>query len=205
MGFVPVPNTALVEAVYSLDSQICENTLYFEFATGTPTGADLADLVEAVNSAIRTSILPFLTTVTQLLRVIGTLLDVADAIQFTSVTSLPAAGGVASETMPNSSAACISFRTGLTGRSFRGRNYILGIPVGNVTQNTLNSDWTALMVTGWNAIGSAAFDIGWNWVAVSRVSGGVDRVEGVTTPITTVLFTDNIIDTQRRRGPGRGA
>ena len=205
MAFVPVPNTALVEAVYQLDSQICENTLYFEFASGTPTAADLTDLVEAVNSAIRTSILPFLTTVTQLLRVIGTLLDVVDAIQYTSVTSLPAVGGVASETMPNSSAACISFRTGLTGRSFRGRNYILGIPVGNVTQNTLNSDWTALMVTGWNAIGSAAFDIGWNWVAVSRVSGGLDRAEGVTTPITTVLFTDNIIDTQRRRGPGRGA
>jgi hypothetical protein len=205
MAFVPVPNTALVEAIYQLDSQICENTLYFEFASGAPTGADLADLVEAVNSAIRTSILPFLTTVTQLLRVVGTLLDVADAIQFTSVTSLPAAGGVASETMPNSSAACISFRTGLTGRSFRGRNYILGIPVGNVTQNTLNSDWTALMVTGWNSIGSAAFDIGWNWVAVSRVSGGLDRAEGVTTPISAVLFTDNIIDTQRRRGPGRGA
>jgi hypothetical protein len=41
---------------------------------------------------------------------------------------------------------------------------------------------------------------------MSRVSGGVPRPGGpVYYPITTVVSTDDIVDSQRRRKPGNGS
>jgi len=91
MPFVPVPNTVEIEAVYSQDGQIMENTMYFQFPSA-PTLAQITALADDVRVAIHDNLLPLLSTTIQLLRVIGTLLDVADGLQFISTTGLPAAG-----------------------------------------------------------------------------------------------------------------
>jgi hypothetical protein len=42
------------------------------------------------------------------------------------------------------------------------------------------------------------------WVVVSRFSGGVERVTGVTTPVVQAAYHDLNLDSQRRRLTGRG-
>jgi len=59
-------------------------------------------------------------------------------------------------------------------------------------------------------VGGAALPVGWEWVVVSRYSGTdvnddpVPRVTGIATLVSNVLFTNNTVDSQRRRLPGRG-
>ena len=120
MGFVPVERTAQVASVYLLDQQIVENTLYFE-KPSAPSIADLTALVDAVNNAIQTSLLPFMSSAIQLLRVVGKLLDIADGLIYVSTTGLPKAGLDSQDSMSSNVAACMSFRTNASGRSFRGR------------------------------------------------------------------------------------
>lgn len=212
MPFVPVPLTAEVEAVYLLDSQIVENTLYFSHVSA-PVLSDLVALVDDVNNAIRTSLLPFLANAIQLIRVVGTLLDVVDGLTYVSTVSLPASGGSGDEQMPNSVAACMSFRTAQRGRSFRGRNYVTALPNGWVSGNNITPTLGGQLTDAYTAIFAAGADDGWTPVVVSRYSGytivggkkvPTPRATGIATPITNHFLTDNTVDSQRRRLPGRG-
>ena len=212
MPFVPVPRTAEVEAVYLLDGQIVENTYYFRNA-GTPVLSDLVALADEINSAIRTSLLPSLASALQLIRVVATLLDAVDSLVYVSTTSLPASGGSADEVMPSNVAACISLRTSHRGRSFRGRNYVTGLPNGFVAGNVITPPLAGAITTAYTAILAAPVDAGWEPVVVSRYSGftivdgrkvPTPREEGIATPITSHFLTDNTVDSQRRRLPGRG-
>jgi hypothetical protein len=212
MPFVPVPNTAEVEAVYLLDGQIVENVLFFQH-TGTPDAGSLSELVEAVNTAIRTQLVPLLSNAIQLLRLVGTLIDVADGLVYVSTTSLPATGGSGDESMPSNVAACMSFRTGHRGRSFRGRNFIPALPNGWISTNTITSTLSTSLTAAYTEILGAGADSGWVPVVVSRYSGytivsgkkkPTPRTTGIATPIIAHYFVDNTVDSQRRRLPGRG-
>lgn len=212
MPFVPVANTAEVEAVYTLDAQIVENTMYFRMAS-TPTLSDLNALLEEVNTTIRSGLLPLLAGAIQLIRVVGTLIDVIDGLTALSTTSLPAGGGSGDEFEPSNVAACVSLRTASSGRSFRGRNYIAGLPDGATVGNTLSSTFTTGVLDFYDTLRASVADLGWEMVVVSRFSGftivdgkkvPTPREEGIATPITGVIFTDSTVDSQRRRLPGRG-
>lgn len=204
MPFIPFANTAQVEAVWSVDGQIVENVLHFDNAA--PDLSNLTDLADAVNTAIRTSILPLIHSGISLLRVIGTLLDVLDGFQFISTASLPAPGTNSGSAMPNNVAACISLKSTSRGRSARGRSYIPGIPhEALIAPSEINATYAAALVTAWTEVLGAGADAGWSPVVASRFTGGAARTTGVTFPIVTIAMFDNILDSQRRRLPGRGA
>lgn len=120
-------------------------------------------------------------------------------------------GDVSEDSLPNNVALTVSFRTALRGRSFRGRNYYAGLTANQVTGNTVNSISAASirdiyqdLVTGDMA------DIG-TLVIASRFSGvdpdtgkPIPRDEGVATPVTSIVIVDPVVDSMRRRLPGRG-
>lgn len=204
MAFIPVPGTAQVEAVFSLDGQVVENVLFYQGTDLSETS--LAALLDAVNAAIRSQVLPLLHSTLQLLRVVGQIIDVADGLTALSVTSLPASGGAGGTSLPSNVAVCVSKRTAFSGRSFRGRNYIPGIPSAQRSGvNELESSFVSSIRAAWEVVLDAGVDDGWVPVVVSRFHAGAPRVTGVATPITGVIVVDNIIDSQRRRLPGRGA
>jgi hypothetical protein len=201
-----------VDVIYDLDSQLIENTLYFSKATAVAP-EDLASLVETVNETIRGNLIPLLSNVIQLLRVIGTLMDVIDGITYISTTSLPLAGGISEEPVPSNVAGCISIRTGASGRSFRGRNYIPAIPNSLVSLNTISSVFTSDVEGAYAQLRTNVDAIGWTHVVVSRFSGftivdgkkvPTPREEGIATPVINAFFVDATVDSQRRRLPGRG-
>lgn len=209
MPFVPVPNTLQVEAIYLLDGQRVENTLYFEH----PGGWDLPSItawMEQLRLLIEEDLLPLLSSTIQFIELVGRLLDTASSIGYSIAISPPGTGGASGELMPNNVTYTVSFKTGLTGRSFRGRNYIPGLSINSVDGNNIASAFRTGVLAFYDALLALATSEGLGWVVVSRYSGvdadkkPIPRVTGVTTPIVAATTFDNTVDSQRRRLPGRG-
>lgn len=203
MPFQPVASTCEVELVFLLDNQIIENTLYFRNLTGWEPG-DLLAVADACVEWWAADMADWLTNRIVLQRVIAT--NLADQTGPSVLTTgfLPAAGSINSDCVPSNCALCIGFRTALIGRSFRGRNYVAGIAEGNVTLNTVET-LTANGIRGAyeNLPSHLPTDV--QHVVVSRtVNKVVQTPSALTNQVTAYTLTDNVLDSQRRRLPGRG-
>ena len=210
MPFVPVPNTIAIDAIYLLDSQRVENTLYFEKPDGWTIG-EITDFVTALRALIQEELLPLLTAGISLVEILARLLDTASSIGFSLPGTPGNGGGVGGGAAPNNATFTVSFKTGLTGRSFRGRNYVPGIPDDARVGNIIDADFITGLKVFYGDVRALASEHEAVWVVVSRFSGvdsdgkPIPRTTGVTTPILSVTTFDNVIDSQRRRLPGRGA
>ncbi len=205
MAFVPVPDTAQIDVVYNWDSQIVENVFHYKVLTGTPTIESLTALTDAINAYVQEHLLPLMASTVTLLRVVGKLLDIADGAFYVSTTGLPAGGAGGAAPLPNSVSIAYSWRTPLAGRSFRGRTFVVGLMEGFITGNIVNSANVAILNTAYNGLMGAGADAGWEMVVVSRRHAGAPRITGLATPVTSGFFTNNVLDSQRRRLPGRGS
>lgn len=210
MPFVPVENTALVEMRYTYQGEPVENTLYFL----SEIAFDVAAL-NALGLACRdwwtTFLFPLQSVHVSLREVFVTDLtsDISPAVSITA--GLPSAGSIAGEAMSNNVAPCISFKTANRGRSFRGRNYLVGINIDQVSGNAIVGTYATAMTSAYEELFSIAGALDLTWVVVSRFSGftivdgkkvPTPRAAGLATPIVSVLFTDLTVDSQRRRLPG---
>jgi hypothetical protein len=209
MPFVRVPNAALVEVRMLLDGQHIENTLWFQSDTA-PTGATLATLADAIGAWWIANYRTNVSSAVSLVEVVATSMDSATAPTATFVPGTPQSGTGDSEALPNNVSLTVSFRTESRGRSFRGRNYITGLTDAQVANNTVDPLIVADWIDAYEAVGTAVSGTGFTWVVASRFSGvdangdPIPRDPGITTPITAVVIVDPIIDSQRRRLPGRG-
>lgn len=121
----------------------------------------------------------------------------------------PIAGNVGEKTspaMPGNVTAVVSWGSGLTGRSTRGRTYVVGLTEEDVTGNELTSGARTAINTDYaqlrNNINGG--DINWSMAVLSRVQNGVPLAEAIAYQITSVA-TDQFIDSMRKRLAGRGA
>jgi len=100
----------------------------------------------------------------------------------------------------------LTSRSGLAGRSFRGRTYLVGLDVGSwssMTDNLINSTTAAHLVLAFNALITAvpAADSDCTLVIPSRRHNGGFRDAGVMTPVLSFGFHNLNTDFQRRRAP----
>lgn len=117
------------------------------------------------------------------------------------VTSgFPTPGEVLSPLLPNSIAACVSFRTGFTGRSARGRAFMPGLTEAQVLGNTIDAGWVTNIQTAWNSLRTVLDSnfLGGGLAVTSFVEAGVPRVAGRQLLVTSIQV-DGRVDTQRRR------
>jgi hypothetical protein len=166
-----------------------------------------------VNAYLQDSLLPALANAIKLLRVVGTMLDVADGLIYISTTGLPLTGALTAQPMPNNVAACISIRTAQRGRSFRGRNFVAGLTRDTVTNSEFTPAVAPLLEGIYNGLRVCASEAGWHQSVVSRYHGftlvagkkvPTPRTVGIATPATNAIMVDSVVDSQRRRLPGRG-
>lgn len=211
MPFVPVPNTAEFELVYSYDDQICENTLWIQFAAAPEAGA-LEGVAAILHTWFTGAFGPNLSSAVSLTKIRGTSHDSSLGAGIEYTTGLPEAATGPADGAPGNVAPCISFKTGLRGRSFRGRNYIVGVPMEELDHATLDSGWMAAVTGAYNDLPSLLEPASAVWVVASRFEGvdpvthkPIPRDTGVATPVTSAAFADNKSDSQRRRLPGRGS
>lgn len=194
----------MVELRYTYLEEQCENTLYFRPVAGSPDD-NLIALGNAVLLWWNASIRPYLSNQLTLREIYLTRLDsaTAEAYLFVPPTPLPVGGDTAAA-MPGNVSLAVSFRTANRGRSYRGRNFIVGLVEPAVTGNAVSSDFASGMQTGYGALLTGAIADDWDWVVVSRFTAGAPRATGIATPITSVSVVDPYVDSQRRRLRGRG-
>lgn len=211
MPFVPVNGVALVELRYLLDNQHIENTLYFETGDGVDA-ANLLLLLNAVESWWLDNMAALVPDAVTLVELVATDLTTATGPQVSVAPTGGDPGTVADPVLPNNVTIAISFRTAQRGRSFRGRNYHPALWETGVIKNTVQDTIVAAIQDAYTALigNTDVLGAGYTWVVVSRFSGvdadgdPIPRVAGIATAITSVLIVDPIIDSQRRRLPGRG-
>lgn len=204
MAFQPVPDVAHARIVGKADGQDTINDLYFEISGTGISPTSLLNIATALDAWASTQLAPLLSEDWQYLRTDATDLTAANSFQVSVGT--PAVGGVTSEAAPNNVAACISFQTGIGGRSFRGRNYVPGIPNSAITLNTLSNTFMgALLTTYFMLAGAGTFEPGWQWVVVSRQTAGALRPSGIATPVINTVFTAPYVRSMRSREIGHGS
>lgn len=205
VAFIPVPDVVSVGVVYNLRGEFCQNTAYFS-GVSLDT-ASLSALAASFDSHWNTGVLDLLSEDLSVSEyVVADQSDISGPV-FTRVPPTLEVGGVASPALSNNVAFCVSLRTANRGRSFRGRLYLPGISsasmddpnhlVPAIATNIANAVFTAL--------DQVTVDTGAIPVVVSRFTAGAPRTTGIATPIVTVIAVDNVVDSQRRRLPGRGS
>lgn len=113
-------------------------------------------------------------------------------------------GGISTEAAPNNVALCVTLGTDARGRSYRGRNYIGGIPLSQILGGLyVESTYANEMRDAYAALIGEDFGVGANWGVLTRRADGALRAEGYTTLITNIRV-DLALDSQRRRLAGRG-
>lgn len=203
MPFQSVPGGIQCEILFRLAGQTVQNVLHFE-APLPPTLEDLEGVAGFVDSWVQANYIgPLSGAITYNGLTVKSLVNQFDFIYEFPVIP-PVVGGGGGGVMPNEVALCMSLRSGLTGRSTRGRVYVPGIPSTVVTGNVINSTFTSAMLTAWNALIPLATSAGFPWCVLSRETNNTVRTTGVLFEITSVILVDDIVDSQRRRKPGNG-
>jgi len=194
----------MCELLAQKDGQLIENRIMVN-VLHAPTPADLAALQTRLQDWINTSYRTLLPTDVTFTGLKLTSQQSINDIQLQ--TALALAGTVAAPSAPNETTYCVSLRTGVSGRSARGRFYWLGLAVANIaTQNRVGALFRTNVTASVQTLISAIASDGYQWSIVSYISNGVPRPGGpVYFPVLTATTTDDIVDSQRRRRPGIGS
>lgn len=204
MAFIPVPNVAQVELVANWDNQVVETVLHYQ----APAAMDGAVLSRLANTAIATwaaSVRPLCANNLTLFQCKVTDLTTANSPSVTVAATGSMTGTQSTPSLPNNVALCLTKRTFLRGRSFRGRIYHYALPEAQVTGNAVAGAFVTTVLAGWSALLTLVnADGNWEMVVVSRFTDDNPRSAGIFTPVSD-LTSDGIIDSNRRRLPGRGS
>jgi hypothetical protein len=203
--FIPAPNCASVELIYTTYGEICENT--FSVQKGSPfTLSDLQDLRDLFITWDEDYWEGGRVSANNLIRIRTKALDTNSSPTEDYNLPTPNAGTIAGNSFPLNVSFCLRLTTGFAGRSYRGRLYIPGVSpdsTGPTPNNLLLASATgyvALLEQLKTALDAADL----TWVVLSYRNDGAWRDEAVATPITGISYFDLNLDSQRRRLAGRG-
>lgn len=194
----------------SFNGQKVENTLFVQ----NNVAWEAVDLEELCNQVIiwwTENYGPQVSDLVSLREVVATDLTAETGAQI-AVDGGGVIGGQIGGALPGSCSLAVSFRTALRGRSFRGRNYVVGVPIEQMADTAaVQSTWAAAWIAAYEEFQTTISTGGWEWVIASRFEGvdpdtgkPIPREAGVMTPVVTITVVDFVIDSQRRRLPGRG-
>lgn len=200
--YIPAANTVKAEMVYQGPGGVMVNDLYFMDPTGW-VQEDLGVLAQNLRDWWVTSLKPHQSNQISLNKVRVTDLSSETGGYFEYSTDLPQSGGFASPVLPSNVTAAIKFSTANRGRSYRGRNYIVGLAEGHVDGDTLTGFTVPDFTTAYNALDDGAVIEKGRQVVVSTCQNGVWLTDAVVTPVNARSL-DNTVDSQRRRLLHRG-
>lgn len=192
-----------------LHGQIVQNVWHFRVSTSP----DLTEM-EAVETMFNDWVTgPYALSNSQDLTFVEfsvTDLNTATGIEIVhSLDNIP--GEITSPVKSNQDTFCIKLNTALRGRSFRGRTYVLAVATNLYADaNSLSSSSVTTLVGHFTTLITDSGIAGHPLGVLSRYSGvdangkPIPRAAGLLTDVISATATDNIIDSQNRRLPGRG-
>lgn len=203
MPFTSFPDVIQVEANYTWASQFCQNVVQYKGSI-TPTPVNvlplLAEFVTKWNATMKVY-MPSDLSLTGL-----KVLDLSSQSGWTLFyqTGLPIAGTSAGASLPNNCAVVLTKRTFNRGRSYRGRIYQPGLTELHTTSNQVQGTPLAAMLAFWDDMRFYATGVvDYQMVVASRFQNHVQLSVGEATDVTGIT-SDGVVDSQRRRLPGRG-
>jgi hypothetical protein len=204
MPFISAANVCQAELIYTWAGQTVETVLHYE-AEDAVSPSRMNEAAAALKTWYNTSLKPLHSNTISLVQIKMTDLntDIAPVVNYT--TGLPITGFVTGDCLPNNCALVLTKRTVLRGRSYRGRIYHGAIPEASCAGNTVTGSIVTSLLAAYTLILSLALtDDTWHMCIVSRQHNNVPLTEAVVTRLIG-LDSDGMIDSQRRRLPGRGA
>lgn len=200
MAFQSVPQCAEAVVEGTVNGVAVVNVLTFAILSSSYTQADIDDLASAVDAWFATEVLPNLSNQCTYNNTHVRGLENVNDFEADDATGA-GAGGTAANLLPGQVTFAVKYTTGLTGRSARGRSYIWGLPVTilGTNENMMATGAAQAFADLFAEIPTYVNAEGWNHVVVSRFTGGAQRPSGIYFPITGYGFTDERVDTQRRR------
>jgi len=201
----------------NLDGDVAENILHVSNGTTDAwTAENLTTLLSAIKTGLTTpdgvmsGIIGNQTSQNTLTALVGRDLTTQNSPEVTETATI--VGTDSGAPLPQGVSKAFTLRTGLSGRSFRGRVYQAGLTVNHqVTDDKDEMNATAL--GNFSGCWGAAITVvsgagsGWYWGVLSRYYQTGDpptttrRVNGVITKITEVGYSHIAFDYQRRRAP----
>jgi hypothetical protein len=203
MANLPVANCARVEVRWLLQGQQCENT-FAVHGTVPWTEGLLLGLNTLVTDWIVDFYAPMVSDTVFFSEIESTGLDAEDGPQVT--TSVSGTGGGGTTALPNEASFCVIPRSGLTGRSRRGR-WFMPPPLlaDRDGANAVTVTYANLAKGALNELMSALSDASQRMGVISRIHNGAVRTPPLFTPYTNATYVNLILDSQRNRRPGNGA
>lgn len=203
MAFQPAPGIVAVEMRGVLHGQRVENVLHFR-AAGAISQESLQGLVNAIGELVSSEeYLAYWPNEFQWTEIYARDLTTAIGVQAsdTTVAGSVGTGGVG---MPGNVTIAITLRSGLTGRSARGRVYWMGLTEGAIVGNAVSGPVVAGYVDVLEDIRAEALLAGFELVVLSRQQAGVVLANAIGYDVVTIGATDLNVDSQRKRLAGRG-
>lgn len=220
MTFQPCPGIAEVGLqVQDFEGDIAENIIHVSNGGSSAwSTANLTTLANAIDTWSTTGdgagnkFLSPISSADTLIQIHTRDLTVANSNEYNKTVSH--AGSEVGTKIQAGISKALTLRTGLAGRSQRGRVFLFGLTSWAVSSTDVNNfDSTNLnkCELAWGSLIPAihAANAAWDWVVLSRFSGvnqttgkPIARDHGVGTPVQSVGHSKLSFDYQRRRAPG---
>lgn len=206
--FIPIDKCIRVELIYKNGPLVAENVIYFD-CSFAPAVTDLPALASTIITEWSNNLRAKISNNWSLTSVKITSMQSAIAPMLEYTTGLPLAGSNNTPAAPPNVTICISFKTGMSGRSARGRVYHIGIGANVVSHQGAVTPATAdLIRTGWANFITAVVWSGTSPELIHCVASFRTnkqwRDQGVKYEVTSYTLADYNADSMRRRLPGRG-
>lgn len=199
MAFISLPDGIKIEIVQRKGGAPVLNIVWGILRV-TASLTVLENISDAVVAWWNTNVKPLATSSLTLEQVIVTDWSVEGGQQFVNDLITPSAGTAVGADLPSNVAAVVTFYTGYTGRSNRGRVYMAGMSDAAVTTNTLGTSYVTSMLTAWAAFRTDLEAVDATHVVASFYHNNEPRLVGTHNEIIEYGM-NNVVDTQRRRIP----
>lgn len=194
MPFVAAPGVTSVDLLWSLGTDVAENT--FNYTGITHPVAAHQTFVDSISTEIKTIFQSMLSISAHLIGIYVRDLSTQHGESFDLAPSTPWAGTNASTELPYNVTIAVKRATGLAGRNQRGRIYfpVLCLNQMNST-NAINDTMASNLIGGWNGF------MAWMLANHGATEVLLHRANGTSTPILEYSLRDQSVDSQRRRLP----
>lgn len=201
MAFIECPGIAEVKIRYAASSVfVGENTMYFRRTDSDPiSAAYLLSLMGQLQNAMVTEPNLYWSTGVQVERFDGRDLTTEAGAVATLDGDVLTAGASTGALLPANVTVAVAFKSGVAGRSYRGRNYCVGLTEAMVTGDYLISPFDARIITLYTSMADAVLGVDFEHVVLSRYHAGAPRAEGIGTPVLAWQLTDLRVDTMKSR------
>lgn len=181
------------------------NTLWFEKTDENAwTSAELAMLIDGLGTWVEDELIPLLSSELSLFRITARRWSTAD--DFYAEQSYTGINGAdAGTALPTSNCIAVKFASGLTGRNWRGRNFVGGLTTTDTDDNVIISAFRSGLIAAYTNLNTLVqAEVAARHVIASFYSDGSPRETAETVAVLSYAVVDLNIDSQRLRLNSRG-